>query len=46
MHIPVIAKREGAFLVEVNLEGTPLSSRTDVSLLGKAGEILPLLLDR
>lgn len=43
MHVPEIAKREGAFLVEVNLEETPLSSRADVSLFGKAGEVLPQL---
>ena len=44
MHIPEIAKREGAFLIEVNLEEAPLTPMADVSLIGKAGEILPLLL--
>lgn len=44
MHVPEIAKREGAFLIEVNLEETPLTPKADVSLFGKAGEILPLLL--
>lgn len=41
--LPEIARRSGAFLVEVNPEETPLSSMCDVSLRGKAGEILPLL---
>lgn len=44
MHIPEIAKREGAFLIEVNLEETPFTPQADVSLFGKAGEVLPLLL--
>ncbi|MBI5287050.1 MAG: hypothetical protein HY878_05625 [Deltaproteobacteria bacterium] len=38
------AKGEGAFIVEVNLEETPLSVSVDATLLGKAGEILPLLI--
>lgn len=39
--LPVVAKRSGAFLIEVNPETTPLSSLADATLLGKAGEILP-----
>lgn len=38
-----IAKANGAYLVEVNPERTPMSSMCDESLQGKAGEILPLL---
>lgn len=41
--LPVIAKRAGAFLVEVNPEVTELSSVCDISLRGKSGEILPLI---
>lgn len=41
--LPEIARQAGAFLVEINLEQTPLSEICDVSLQGKAGEILPLL---
>ena len=41
--LPLLAKRAGAYVVEVNLEPTPLSSQVDESLLGPAGEILPLL---
>jgi len=37
------AKRHGAFVAEINLEATPYSDSYDVSLLGKAGEILPLV---
>lgn len=41
--LPMIAKRSGAFVVEVNPEVTELSSICDISLRGKAGEILPLI---
>lgn len=42
--IPTIAKREGAALIEVNPEETELSPSVDVSIRGKAAEILPYLL--
>jgi len=43
--IPVIAKQNGAKLIEINLENTHLTdSITDIFLKGKAGEILPALL--
>jgi NAD-dependent deacetylase len=38
------AKGNGAFLVEINLERTPLSDIMDIVVLGKAGEVLPKLL--
>ena len=41
--IPEIARANGAYLVEVNPERTPLSGMCDEVLTGKAGEILPLL---
>ena len=41
--IPEIARAAGAYLVEVNPERTPLSGLCDEVLMGKAGEILPLL---
>ncbi|MCA1592225.1 MAG: NAD-dependent deacylase [Acidobacteria bacterium] len=41
--LPVLAKRAGAFLVEVNPERTPLSEFCDEALERKAGEVLPLL---
>jgi NAD-dependent deacetylase len=41
--IPEIARANGAYLVEVNPERTPLSEFCDEVLTGKAGEILPML---
>ena len=38
------AKNNGAKIIEVNLEPTPISSIANVSLLGKSGEILPQLI--
>lgn len=40
-----LAKRYGTVIVEVNLEPTGVSDLCDFSFLGKAGEILPSLLD-
>jgi NAD-dependent deacetylase len=42
--LPMIARQHGAYVVEVNLEPTPLSSVVHESHHGKAGEILPRLL--
>ncbi|MGA9116764.1 MAG: NAD-dependent deacylase [Bacteroidota bacterium] len=44
--LPLLGKRAGAFLAEVNPEPTPLTPHADAFLEGKAGEILPLLLDQ
>jgi NAD-dependent deacetylase len=41
---PLMAKQGGAFVVEVNMDPTPLSSSVDAAFHGKAGEILPTLL--
>ncbi|MBI3756118.1 MAG: NAD-dependent deacylase [Deltaproteobacteria bacterium] len=38
------AKDEGASVVEINIENTPLTASADATFLGKAGEILPRLL--
>jgi len=38
------AKDEGAFIVEINIENTPLSASADATILGKSGDILPQLL--
>jgi NAD-dependent deacetylase len=38
------AGAQGASVVEVNLEPTPLTRSADVSLFGRSGEILPRLL--
>ncbi len=37
------AKSEGAVVVEINAEPTPLTSRADFAFHGKSGEILPAL---
>lgn len=42
--LPEIAKQNGAYLVEVNPEETPLTAFCDESLRGRAGDILPNLL--
>jgi NAD-dependent deacetylase len=39
--MPFAAKRNGAYLVEINLEPTPLTEFADFAAHGKAGEILP-----
>lgn len=41
--LPEIARAAGAYVVEVNPERTPLSDLCDEVVMGKAGEILPLL---
>ncbi len=40
---PLIVKQRGGFIIEVNIERTPLTSAVDYHLTGKAGEILPQL---
>jgi NAD-dependent deacetylase len=42
--LPLIAKRAGAYVIEINLDYTELSRYADEVLLGKSGEILPRLL--
>jgi NAD-dependent deacetylase len=39
-----LAQTVAASVIEINLEATPASSRSDLSLHGPSGEILPLLL--
>lgn len=41
--LPEIAHAAGAFVCEVNPERTPLSDLCDELLMGRAGEVLPLL---
>ncbi|MBD3383194.1 MAG: NAD-dependent protein deacylase [candidate division Zixibacteria bacterium] len=43
--LPFSAKRNGAYLVEINLQHTDLSPSADEVLLGPSGEILPKLLE-
>ena len=41
--LPLMAKEQGAFVVEINPEPTPLTSRADLFLQGPSGVILPEL---
>jgi NAD-dependent deacetylase len=42
--LPIVAKRAGAYIVEINIDYTGMSSSANEVLLGKAGEILPQIL--
>lgn len=42
---PTIARDAGAFIMEINVEPTPISGWVDESILGKSGQILPQLLE-
>jgi NAD-dependent deacetylase len=42
--LPIEAKYAGAYVVEINLEPTPISTVVDESIMGKSGEILPRLM--
>lgn len=44
--IPLMAKQQGAFVVEINPEPTPLTDRVDEFLMGPSGIILPALYKR
>lgn len=44
-HLPVLAKQNGAYVLEVNPEPTPISGWVDETLLGKAGEVLPEIVE-
>jgi NAD-dependent deacetylase len=41
--LPFYASDAGARIIEINPEPTPLTSCVNLSLQGKAGEILPLI---
>jgi len=43
--LPQLARSAGAFVIEVNPEETPLTAAAQVSLRGKAAELVPLLLE-
>jgi len=44
--LPMTAKQNGAYLVEVNLDPTPLSDYADYTIHGPAGEIMPEIVDK
>jgi NAD-dependent deacetylase len=41
--LPLMAKRGGAYVAEINVSATEISHLVDETLLGKSGEILPSL---
>lgn len=43
--LPLLARRAGARVIEINAESTPLSPLVDASLLGAAGALLPQLVE-
>jgi NAD-dependent deacetylase len=43
--LPLVAKESGAYIVEINAETTPLSDIAHELLIGRAGEILPRLVE-
>ena len=43
--MPEVAQKAGALLVEINLQETPLSANADFFLSGRAGKILPELVE-
>lgn len=43
--MPGYAKKSGAFLAIVNLSETPFDSKCDALIRGKAGEVLPAIID-
>jgi NAD-dependent deacetylase len=44
-NLPLIARKNGAYVVEINTERTEISNNVHETIFGKAGEILPLLVD-
>jgi len=44
--LPMITKNSGGLVIEVNVEPTDVTSYADLSLLGRAGDILPALWSR
>ena len=45
-YMPLLAKQNGAYVLEVNPERTPISDVVDETLFGKAGEVLPAIAER
>ncbi len=44
-YIPITAKERGSYIVELNIEETEMTRVANYSIIGKAGEILPKLLE-
>lgn len=43
--LPLIAKRSGTYVIEINLEETPITPFVDATILGKSGAILPRIVE-
>ncbi|MBI3189632.1 MAG: NAD-dependent deacylase [Ignavibacteriales bacterium] len=43
--LPTLARRAGAYIVEINIEPTEISLYADEALMGKAGEVLPKIVE-
>lgn len=43
--LPLLAREEGAYVAEINLEPSSISDYVNVSIIGRAGEIIPQLID-
>ncbi|MBN2093349.1 NAD-dependent deacylase [candidate division KSB1 bacterium] len=44
--LPIEAGEKGAYVVEINIEPTAISRYVNESIIGKSGEILPLILNK
>jgi NAD-dependent deacetylase len=45
-YLPIIAKRAGATIIEINPQSTPLTRQvTDIALLGEAGRVMRELVE-
>ena len=44
--LPLIARKAGAYVVEINVERTVISEHIDISIQGASGEILPDIVSR
>lgn len=44
-YIPITAKNSGSYLVEINVEPTEISHLVNYSIIGKFGEVLPVILE-
>ena len=41
--LPIVAKNAGAYVMEINIEKTLISTQIDITILGKTGIVLPRL---
>jgi len=43
--LPLVSRDYGAFVIEINSEKTVISDSVDLSIIGKSGEVLPVLIE-